>query len=412
MIRHCENLRQQIRGNPNLIIPPPLRRGFGGWVESLPFHFCKNSPKDSATLTFSPKITRFTEPKAFALKAKDDTLRLNSSSGGAFTLTAKSVLNHGGVVFGASFDKNLNVVHRFIENPAEMDTLRRSKYVESFIGDSYKQARDFLKAGRIVLFSGVQCQIHALNAFLRKPYSNLITLEVICNSVPSPKIWDIHKESLEQELGEKLTSFNFRTKIFRWENSALIAHTKTKQKIIETNWDSPYIYNAWATHIITRKSCGNCYSKGFVSGSDFTIGDFWGIRTYHADFVDDKGVSCVLVHNQKALEILDSLQDLAHIIKTTASIINTSNATLHSGFVNADRELVLHKVISTYERTKDAKKAMAILSQYAQNPNPKITPLRHYYLVWKNDPLRKAISNALKKVRRQILNPKKERIKK
>ena len=379
--------------------------------KSHPFHFCKNSPKDSQTLTFSPKLTRFTEPKAFALKAKDDTLRLNSSSGGAFTLIAESVLNRGGVVFGASFDKNLNVVHRFIESPTELDKLRRSKYVESFIGDSYKQARDFLKAGRIVLFSGVQCQIHALNAFLRKPYSNLITLEVICNSIPSPKIWDIYKESLEQELGEKLTSFNFRTKIFRWENSALIAHTKTKQKIIETNWDSPYIYNAWATHIITRKSCGNCYSKGFVSGADFMLGDFWGIREYHADFVDELGVSCILVHNQKALEILDSLQDSAHIIKTTASIINTSNATLHSGFVNADRESVLRKVISTYERTKDAKKAMAILSQYAQNPNPKPSALRHYYLVWKNDPLRKAISNALKRLKKRVLNHTKKGLK-
>ena len=372
-------------------------------LKNLPLHFHKNSPKDSTALTFSPKIERFTEPKAFALKAKDDALRLNSSSGGAFSLIAQYVLNRGGVVFGASFDENLNVVHRFIENPAEMDTLRRSKYVESFIGDTYKQARDFLKAGRLVLFSGVQCQIHGLNAFLRKPYPNLLTIEVICNSIPSPKIWDIYRESLKQELGEKLTSFNFRTKIFRWENSALIAHTKTKQKIIEQNWDSPYIYNAWATHIITRKSCGNCYSKGFVSGADFTIGDFWGIREYHADFVDELGVSCVLAHNQKALEILDSLQDLAHIIKTTASIINTSNATLHSGFINADRESVLHKVIATYERTKDAKKAMAILSQYAQNPNPKITPLRHYYLVWKNDPLRKTISNALKKARKWLL---------
>ena len=393
---------------------PSLAEGVRGWVESLPFHFHKNSPKDSTTLTFSPKLTRFTEPKAFALKAKDDTLRLNSSSGGAFTLIAQYVLNRGGVVFGASFDENLNVVHRFIESPTEMDTLRQSKYVESFIGDTFKQARDFLKAGRIVLFSGVQCQIHALNAFLRKPYSNLITLEVICNSVPSPKIWDIYKESLEQELGEKLTSFNFRTKIFRWENSALIAHTKTKQKIIKQNWDSPYIYNAWATHIITRKSCGNCYSNGFVSGADFTIGDFWGIRTYHADFVDDKGVSCVLAHNQKALEILDSLQDFAHIIATTAPIITVSNpAALRSNGINANRESILREVIETYSRTKDAKKAMAILSQYAQNPNQTTKPnaLRHYYLVWKNDPLRKAISNALKRLKKRVLNHTKKGLK-
>ena len=155
---------------------PSLAEGVRGWVESLPFHFHKNSPKDSQILAFSPKITRFTEPKAFALKAKDDNLRLDSSSGGAFTLIAQYVLNLGGVVFGASFDENLNVAHTFIESPAELDKLRRSKYVESAIGESFKQVKAFLKQGRIVLFSGVQCQIHGLNTFLRKPYSNLLTI--------------------------------------------------------------------------------------------------------------------------------------------------------------------------------------------------------------------------------------------
>ncbi|MGX2983784.1 Coenzyme F420 hydrogenase/dehydrogenase, beta subunit C-terminal domain [Helicobacter sp. 23-1045] len=386
---------------------PSLAEGARGWVESLPFHFHKNSPKDSQTLAFSPKIERFAEPKAFALKAKDDALRLNSRSGGAFSLIAEYVLNRGGVVFGASFDENLNVVHRFIESPTELDILRRSKYVESFIGDTYKQARDFLKAGRIVLFSGVQCQIHALNAFLRKPYANLLTIEVICNSVPSAKIWDIYKESLLESDDEKLIDFNFRGKNLGWENYSIIATTNKEQKIIP-NAHSPYLYNAWATHIITRKSCGNCYSKGFVSGADFTIGDFWGIREYHADFVDDKGVSCVLAHNQKALEILDSLQDLAHIIATTAPIITLGNpAALRSNGTHANRDSILREVINAYSHTKDAKKAMAILAQYAQNPNPKITPLRHYYLVWKNDPLRKTISNALKRARKWLLNQKK-----
>ena len=367
-------------------------------ILNLSFCFCKNSPKDSATLSFSPKLTRFTEPKAFALKAKDDALRLNSSSGGAFTLIAQYVLNRGGVVFGASFDENLNVAHRFIENPAEMDTLRRSKYVESFIGDSYKQARDFLKAGRIVLFSGVQCQIHALNAFLRKPYSNLITLEVICNSVPSPKIWDIYKQSLLESDDEKLLDFNFRGKDFGWERGIFAAKTKTKTKTKTMPHYESVFFNAFLNHTITRKSCGNCYSKGFVSGSDFTLGDFWGIREYHADFVDELGVSCVLVHNQKALEILDSLCESAHLIATTAPIITLGNpAALHSNGIHANRDSILREVISTYSHSKDAKKAMAILSQYAQNPNHKIMPLRHYYLVWKNDPLRKAISNALKK---------------
>lgn len=146
-----------------------------------------------------------------------------------------------------------------------------------------------------------------------------------------------------------------------------------------------------------------------MSGADFTLGDFWGIRTYHADFVDDKGVSCFIAHNQKAMDILDSLQQSAHLIRTNVSIITTSNAVFHSGFTDSNRDFILKRVIDTYESTKDAKKAMAILSQYTQSHNntfAKITPLRHYYLVWKNDPLRKGISNALKKARKRIFNQK------
>ncbi|MGX2971444.1 hypothetical protein [Helicobacter sp. T3_23-1059] len=113
-----------------------------------------------------------------------------------------------------------------------------------------------------------------------------------------------------------------------------------------------------------------------------------------------------MVHNQKALEILDSLQDFAHIIATIATIITLGNpAALRSNGIQANRDSILREAIETYSRTKDAKKAMAILSQYAQNPNQTTKPnaLRHYYLVWKNDPLRKAISNALKRARKWLL---------
>ena len=392
----------------NTLDSPSLAEGVRGWVESLPFHFHKNSPKDSQTLAFSPKITRFPEPKAFALKAKDDNLRLDSSSGGAFSLIAQYVLNRGGVVFGASFDENLNVAHTFIESPAELDKLRRSKYVESFIGDTFKQARDFLKQGRIVLFSGVQCQIHGLNTFLRKPYSNLLTIEVICNSVPSAKVWDIYKESFLEEDGEKLLSFNFRGKDFGWEHGIFAAKTKTKTKTIP-HYMSPF-FQGFLEHTLTRKSCGNCYSKGFVSGADFTLGDFWGIHEYHADFVDDKGVSCVLVHNQKALDILDLLYKSAHIISTTASIITLGNpAALRSNPLDKNRDFVLKRVFSLYER-KGAKSAMDFLAQVVQNPQLRQQRgiAHHYYRVFKDDPLRKAISNALKRARKWLLNPKKK----
>lgn len=107
--------------------------------------------------------------------------------GGVFSLLAEQVLTEGGVVFGAAFDKNWEVAHTYVENLLDLDKLRRSKYVQSRIGESYQQAKNFLKDGRIVLFTGSPCQIAGLLHFLRKKYDNLLTMDFVCHSAPSRK---------------------------------------------------------------------------------------------------------------------------------------------------------------------------------------------------------------------------------
>lgn len=347
-------------------------------------------------ISFSPKINRFAEPLCFALRAKDDALRLKSSSGGAFSLISQIVLAQNGVVFGASYDENLNVAHRFIEKQDELDALRRSKYVESNLGTSYSQAQSFLKQGRLVLFSGVSCQIHGLHSFLKKPYSNLLTIEVICNSIPSSKVWDIYKESLAEDLGEKLIDFNFRGKDYGWENGVFAIKTKTKTKT-QPHFKDTYLNN-FLNHTITRKSCDNCYSKAFVSGSDITLGDFWGVRNYHSDFTDEKGVSCVLVHNQKGLDFIYALKDSTLLIQTTLlNIINGNPALIQSNKPNLKREQILSDFFDIYAKS-GAKKAIAFLadSSHAKRHSRFKSLLYHYYRIYKDDPIRHAISKRLK----------------
>ena len=347
-------------------------------------------------ISFSPKIKRFAEPICFALRAKDTALRLKSSSGGAFSLISQVVLAQNGVVFGAGFDENLNVAHRFIEKQDELDSLRRSKYVESNLGTSYSQAQSFLKQGRLVLFSGVSCQIHGLHSFLKKPYPNLLTIEVICNSIPSSKIWDIYKESLAEDLGEKLVDFNFRGKDYGWENGVFAIKTKTKTKT-QPHFKDTY-FNNFLNHTITRKSCDNCYSKAFVSGSDITLGDFWGVRNYHSDFTDEKGVSCVLVHNQKGLDFIYALKDSALLIQTTLlNIIKGNPALIQSNKPHLKREQILSDFFDIYAKS-GAKEAIAFLadSSHARRHSRIKSLLYHYYRIYKDDPIRRAISKRLK----------------
>lgn len=126
---------------------------------------------------------------AYAAVNKNDEIRLQSSSGGIFTLIASEVIHQGGVVFGAAFDKTFAVGHQYTETIDGLAVFRGSKYVQSRIGDTYKQAEAFLKDGRTVLFTGTPCQIGGLLVYLKQDYDNLITQDIICHGVPSPMVW-------------------------------------------------------------------------------------------------------------------------------------------------------------------------------------------------------------------------------
>lgn len=85
-----------------------------------------------------------------------------SASGGLFSVIVHYVLERNGVVFGAAYDEKLRVKHIAIEHEADLEKLRMSKYVQSDLGDTFKQVDKYLKADRIVLFSGTPCQVAGL----------------------------------------------------------------------------------------------------------------------------------------------------------------------------------------------------------------------------------------------------------
>lgn len=124
-----------------------------------------------------------------AYKNPNEPERINSSSGGLFIELAKCVITQNGVVFGVSYDADWMPVHTYTDNMEGIRAFMGSKYVQSRIGDSYTDAKRFLREGRIVLFSGTPCQIAGLKTFLRKDYENLITIEIMCHGVPSPGVW-------------------------------------------------------------------------------------------------------------------------------------------------------------------------------------------------------------------------------
>ena len=150
-----------------------------------------------------------TEPqeplKVYAAYNKNEDIRMQSSSGGIFTLLAEEIIKKGGVVFGVKFNKDWMPEFGYTETLEGLSTYRGSKYVQAIVGDAYKQAEEFLKAGREVLFSGTPCQIAGLKRYLRKEYDKLLTVDIICHGVPSPKVWNMYLKETCSRLLETRT---------------------------------------------------------------------------------------------------------------------------------------------------------------------------------------------------------------
>ncbi len=58
-------------------------------------------------------------------------------------------------------------------------------------------------------------------------------------------------------------------------------------------------------NITLRPSCYNCKFRDQKSGSDITLGDFWGYENFDKD--DDKGVSLVLLNTDKGKSLFNNI---------------------------------------------------------------------------------------------------------
>ena len=114
----------------------------------------------------TPLKTAENEPKAYAAYSNDETMRLQSSSGGVFTEIAKAILAADGVVFGAAYNDQFEVVHICVDSEADLAKLRGAKYAQSNLHGLFTDVKERLDAGQQVLFSGTSRSTTALAAIL------------------------------------------------------------------------------------------------------------------------------------------------------------------------------------------------------------------------------------------------------
>ena len=247
------------------------------------------------------------ETQAYAAINKDEDVRMRSSSGGMFHALAKWTIEQGGVVFGARFNDQWEVVHDYTETIEGIEPFMRSKYVQSRIGDTFKQAKQFLDQGRWVLYSGTPCQIGGLKAYLKKDYEKLLAVDLICHGVPSPGVWRAYlKEAIKNDT---LLDFNFRDKKDGWKEFQYVTTTTTTTTRREQQMANVF-FRGFLKNIYLRESCYQCAFKTVHRSADITLADFWGVQDVYPQIDDNKGTSLVFCHSSIGLRVMQTLAPL------------------------------------------------------------------------------------------------------
>lgn len=247
------------------------------------------------------------QPTALITQTKDKRILSKATSGGFFSTLAEWVIEQNGIVYGVKYDENLNPVHSKATTYSDIKAFSGSKYVQSVTDHVYQQVKDDLKTYSWVCFSGTPCQVAGLNAFLGKSYSNLITVDVVCHGVPSPKFWDKYKKWHEKKHHSRIINAQFRSKKYGYHHSSMQLDflNGTSENIFTMD---DYFLSAFFSEICSRPSCHHCHFKFANRKCDYTLFDCWDTSAY-PEFISSNGATNVFIHSNKASELFEKIKD-------------------------------------------------------------------------------------------------------
>lgn len=277
----------------------------------------------------------------YITRSKNLSTLKRASSGGIVSEIGEYVLKNKGVVFGALFDKENNVIHKRIEELEDLKKIAGSKYVQSNLKNTFKECKEELLKNKIVLYIGVPCQIAGLENFLKKEYNNLITISLVCHGVSSPKIWNSYKNYLEKKYNSKIKDINFRNKKFGYRSSGMKISFFNQKNY----WASPRIdsfLKLYFMNVISREACLECSFKNLENNSDFIVFDSWKYEKLIKKSKDDNlGYTNLLVKTYKGKNLLNDIKESIEVYEVELKNI-----------IPQDGGMLLNSAISKVDRTQ------------------------------------------------------------
>lgn len=267
---------------------------------------------------------------SYAVYAKDSIIHENSASGGASAVFMHHILAEGGVAYGVVMPDSKHVYHKRIESIEDIPLTQGSKYVQSDVGDIYKDVKQDLLRGKKVLFTGTPCQIGGLQKFLHKRYPNLINVELICHGVSSLGLLSDHLSSCLSEENNNQLTISFREKKHN-DGVKYVTKVKDGNRTAYKNYNDCFI-KSFEMGLTLRESCYTCPYTSPNRIADITIGDFWGLgKIADHSFDTANGVSGVIVNTPKGTTFFNECQDsFIFQVRDFEEFINGNGATKHS----------------------------------------------------------------------------------
>lgn len=247
-------------------------------------------------------------PKCYAAEHKSIEVVFNSTTAGMFSALAEGMYSQKGYVGGAVHNEDFSVSHFISNDRSDLQQLRRSKDLQSNAEGFYKKVKKLLDDGEKVLVCGVPCQIAALLNFMGKDYDNLITVDLICAGVNSPKVWRKYLDYIEEKNGSKIVSTENKSKEYGWDKLTQKFVFENGEEYFDTDKTSLFIHGYIVSHLYCRPSCYECNFKGFPRMADITIGDFWGITKHTKNHNSNMGTNLVLINSKKGQAYFDKIK--------------------------------------------------------------------------------------------------------
>lgn len=323
-------------------------------------------------------VPQRTPIKVYAASYKKTQVSKRSSSGGIFPAIAEDTFKAGGIVYGTHLDHAFKASVIGVDTPGDLAKLQGSKYVRSNMGDIYGELEEQLKNGRMVLFSGVPCQVAAVKQYLRKDYSNLLTVDIVCHGTPSQKMFLDYLKFVQKKRNIQIDKFIFRDKdvvqdvtgkvVYKQDYLGKVVYKQDHLRAYQSSY-----YKLFLNCSTFRESCYYCKFAAPERVGDITLCDYWGVDEEDPDFIQEVrqnnlvGISGVMVNTEAGMNCIARIEEQLLKKSTTYEKVRKNNPQLnHPSHITTEHSEVMelyckygYKAVDDYYYKKYRTKIMA-----------------------------------------------------